>query len=327
MHNMANNVVDILREKNDEADLDQVLKTQMGGYTKKSVQDYVTQLKRQQHRTAEAFNRDMQALLDEKEQLIAANNKLKNRISKVLADYKTLYDSVASVKSGETSVSVNDVMQLRGRIRALEKDKQDLQNQVTSVEKQSEQKQHVIGDKNRTIEQQKQEIAMYQGMLAASRNDSDQLRQTVSEQAGQLETMHGELEFLKAVVSDGNVSKLNTQIDELTINLEKMNGELDLRVKEIQAAQKQIETLKLQQENNHQANETLRQSLESVTTQNEKLEAENNLLNEELERCIQENLVAKRAHSELKVLNAILQRKLDAEKLRCLVDQNEADKK
>ena len=324
---MANNVVDILREKNDEADLDQVLKTQMGGYTKKSVQDYVAQLKRQQQHTAETFNRDMQALLDEKEQLIASNNKLKNRVSKVLADYKTLYDSVASVKSGETSVSVNDVMQLRGRIRALEKDKQDLQNHVASAEKQSEQKQHVIGDKNRTIEQQKQEIAMYQGMLATSRNDSDQLRQTVSEQAGQLETMHGELEFLKAVVSDGNVSKLNGQIDELTIGMEKLNGELDLRIKEIQTAQKQIETLKQQQENNHQTNETLRQSLESVTAQNEKLEAENSLLNEELERYIQENLAMKRAQSELKVQNAILQRKLDAEKVRCLVDQNTAASK
>ena len=34
MEIMSNNIVDVLRDKTDEADLDQILKSQMGGYTK-----------------------------------------------------------------------------------------------------------------------------------------------------------------------------------------------------------------------------------------------------------------------------------------------------
>ena len=83
---MSNNVVDILRDKTEEADLDQILKTQMGGYTKKSVQDYIAQVKRQQQRAAEVFNQDMQAILDVKEQLLAENSKLKNRLTKSVTD-------------------------------------------------------------------------------------------------------------------------------------------------------------------------------------------------------------------------------------------------
>ena len=321
---MSNNVVDILRDKNDEADLDRVLKSQMGGYTKKSVMDYVAQLKRQQQASAQTFNRDMQALLDEKEQLLAENAKLKTRLTKAVTDYKTLSDNVATVKVGESSLSVDDILKLRNHVRVLEKDKQEALNQVKQHERTLEQKQHLVGEKNRLIEQHKQESEMYQGMLAASRTDAEQLRKDISAQATQIEQLQGEVNFFKAIVSDGNVSKLNGRIDELTLNMEKLNAELAKRVQELQASMDQIAVLKEQQETNRQINDSLRASLEQAVAQNEKMEAVNSMLHEELEQQMQEGLRMLRAQSELKVENAILTRKLDAEKMRGLASNSGA---
>lgn len=318
---MANNVVDILRDKNEEADLDLVLKTQMGGYTKKSVQDYVNRLRRQQQLATQSFNRDMQALLDEKDQLINENTTLKNRLTKSVADYKLLSDSISNVKAGEAAVSVEDVIQLRNRVRVLEKDKQDALNRIKQHERSLEQNKHVIGEKNRLVEQSKQETTMYQGMLAASKNEADQLRKDVSKQATKIDDLQGEVKFLKAMVSDGNVSKLNGRIDELTLNIEKLNEELALRVKEQAAFLSQIETLQKQLESDQQVNEQLRNSLDQSAAQNEKVVAENSLLNKELAKYMQENLNQLRAQSDLRVENAILSRQLEAEKLRKVVEK------
>ena len=321
---MSNNVVDILRDKNDEADLDRLRKPQMGGYTKKSDQDYVAQLKRQQQKSAETFNRDMQSLLDEKEQLLSENSKLKTKLTKAVTDYKTLSDNVASVKAGESALSVEDILKLRNHVRVLEKDKQDALTQVKQHERTLEQKQHVIGEKNRQIDQYKQESAMYQGMLAAARTEAEDLRSQISAQATQIEQFQGEVNFLKAMVNDGNVAKLNGRIDELTVQMEQLNAELAKRVQELQASMEQVAVLKGQQEVSRQVNDNLRASLEQAVAQNEKMEAANAALNQELERQMKESLQMLRAQSDLKVENAILTRKLDAEKVRGLVANREA---
>lgn len=324
---MSNNVVDILRDKTDEADLDQVLKSQMGGYTKKSVQDYFARIKRQQQQTTQAFNRDMQALLEDKEKLQAENAQLKNRLTKVVTDYKMLSNQMASMKAGETMVTMEDVVQLRGHVRVLEKDKQEMNARLTQAEKQNEQKQHTIGEKNRMIDQLKQESVMYQQMLSAERTDKEGLQKTVSAQASEIDRLQGEVAFLKAIVSDGNVAQLNTRIDELTGDLQKLNGELEIRAKEQKQHIKRIDTLTQQENTNHKINEELRASLEQAVDRNEKMEAENKLLHGEVERYMKEALEMIRTQSDLRVQIAILSRKLDAEKLRNIVNPGNNSKK
>ena len=317
---MSNNVVDILRDKTEEADLDQILKTQMGGYTKKSVQDYIAQVKRQQQRAAEVFNQDMQAILDEKEQLLAENSKLKNRLTKSVTDYKLLSDQVASVKVGNTNVTMEDVIELRGRVRLLEQDKQDLNAKIKQAERATEQKQHLIGDKNRLIEQLKQESIMYQEMLSAERSDKEKLQKTVTEQSTAIDQLQGEVHFLKSIVSDGNVAQLNTQIDQLNGDMEKLNGELATRVQEHQNYLQQIETLTQQETTNRTLIEELRAALDKALAQNEKMEAENALLHNEITRYMNNNMEMIRTQSDLRIEVAILSRKLDAEKLRNLAN-------
>ena len=327
MEIMSNNIVDVLRDKTDEADLDQILKSQMGGYTKKSVQDYLAQLKRQQQRSTESFNRDMQALLEEKESLQAENAQLKNRLTKVVTDYKMLSDQVAAVKAGDTHVTMEDVIQLRGHVRVLEKEKQESLAKIKQAEKSAEQKQHIIGDKNRLIDQLKQESIMYQEMLSHARSEKETLQKTVTEQSTQIDQLQGEVHFLKAIVSDGNVSQLNGRIDELTGDVEKLNSELAIRNREAQNYIKQIETLTQQGNVNRTVNDELKGSLDNALMQNEKMEAENTLLHKELERSMKDNLEMMRAQSDLRVQVAVLTRQLDAEKLKNVVSQKDTQTK
>ena len=327
MEIMSNNIVDVLRDKTDEADLDQILKSQMGGYTKKSVQDYLAQLKRQQQRSTESFNRDMQTLLEEKESLQAENAQLKNRLTKVVTDYKMLTDQVAAVKAGDTHVTMEDVIQLRGHVRILEKEKQEALSKIKQAEKSAEQKQHIIGDKNRLIDQLKQESIMYQEMLSHARSEKETLQKTVTEQSTQIDQLQGEVHFLKAIVSDGNVSQLNGRIDELTGDVEKLNSELAVRNREAQNYIKQIETLTQQGNVNRTVNDELKGSLDNALMQNEKMEAENTLLHKELERSMKDNLEMMRAQSDLRVQVAVLTRQLDAEKLKNVVNQKDTQTK
>ena len=52
---MSDNLVKSLREKTEEADLDTILKTTLGGYTRKSVREYISILRRQQYDSSSPF--------------------------------------------------------------------------------------------------------------------------------------------------------------------------------------------------------------------------------------------------------------------------------
>lgn len=320
---MSDNIVGILREKSDEADLDRVLKTSMGGYTKKSVQDYLAQVKRQQQITTESFNRDMQALLDEKEKLQEENAGLKNRIVKAVADYTALKDSVSSMKVDGADVTLEDLLQLKSQIHVLEKEKDEANARVAQGEKLLEQNQMKMGEKDSVIEQAKQESAMYQGMLVTNQGERDQLKKTVTAQATQIEQLQGEIRFLKEIVSDGNVAELNNRIAQLLGDVERLNGELRIRGEEQQHFMKKVEALTEQEEMNRKVNEQLRASLEQTLAQNEKMEAVNSALSQQLEQCMHESITMLREQSDLRVKNAILSRKLDTENVRALIGDNE----
>ena len=53
---MSDNLVKSLREKTEEADLGTILKTTLGGYTRKSVREYISLLRRQQYDMQQSFS-------------------------------------------------------------------------------------------------------------------------------------------------------------------------------------------------------------------------------------------------------------------------------
>ena len=66
---MSDNLVKSLREKTEEADLDTILKTTLGGYTRKSVREYISLLRRQQYDVQQSFSQELQLSQTERERL------------------------------------------------------------------------------------------------------------------------------------------------------------------------------------------------------------------------------------------------------------------
>ena len=97
--NDEKNIVDMIRDKSEEADLNQLLKGSFGGYTKKSVQEYLSIIRKQQQTTKDTFQKNLQTLFEEKESLRKSNESLIARNNKLSAEYDNLSESLKSIKN------------------------------------------------------------------------------------------------------------------------------------------------------------------------------------------------------------------------------------
>lgn len=98
---MSDNLVKTLREKTEEADLDTILKTTLGGYTRKSVREYIAILRRQLYDTQQSFSEELQLCQTERERLALELEEAGNRASaaeEALAQAKPLMDKAAGLE-------------------------------------------------------------------------------------------------------------------------------------------------------------------------------------------------------------------------------------
>ena len=66
---MNDNLVKTLREKTEETDLDTILKTTFGGYSRKSVREYISMMRQQQYDLQQSFSRELQQAQTERDRL------------------------------------------------------------------------------------------------------------------------------------------------------------------------------------------------------------------------------------------------------------------
>ena len=116
------NIVGILRDK-DEANLDGVLKTTFGGYTKQSVQEYLSIIHKQQQASKETFQKNLQILLEEKEDIRKNNETLQARFDKLSAEYDNMSNSLKSIVLDDSEYSAQNVLELKNKIVSLEEQK------------------------------------------------------------------------------------------------------------------------------------------------------------------------------------------------------------
>jgi len=312
---MSDNLVEMLREKTEELDLDHTLKSCVGGYTKKSVLEYLAQLKRQQQNTTNSFNRDLQATLDEKEKLQGENETLKKRVLKAETDYRSLSESVAGYRVENSELTMQDVMQLRSSLSLLEKDMDEAVARIRQDEQEQEHRRQELEERDRRLEKAAQELKLYQEMTVSARNESEGLRRTVSGQAAEITQLQGEVRYLKGIVSEGSVAELNNRITELMGDLERQQAELEARNKELESRGARLNLLEQKGEADRRIISQLQASLDGSTEQNEKLAAAEQELAGQLEEQLRRNVALLREAADLRVEKAILLRKLDAERL------------
>jgi hypothetical protein len=89
-----------IRQRTEEEELRQRLKSTVGGYSKSSVMEYLAEIRKQQQTSYETFNQNMQALLEEKENLKADNEKLLMQVAQAKAEFQ----KTAELKKQQTQV-------------------------------------------------------------------------------------------------------------------------------------------------------------------------------------------------------------------------------
>ena len=98
---MSDNLVKSLREKTEEADLDTILKTTLGGYTRKSVREYISILRRLQYDMQQSFSEELQLCQTERERLAWELEESKNQAAaaqEALEQAKPLMEKAAGLE-------------------------------------------------------------------------------------------------------------------------------------------------------------------------------------------------------------------------------------
>ena len=307
---MSNEVVGMLREKTEETDLDRVLQTRMGGYTKKSVQEYLTQLRRQQQNATDAFNRERQTTLEEKEKLQSENEKLRGRLLKAEADYGTLSRTVAEYKAENGELRMEDVLKLRSSLDVMEKDMDEAVARIQGDEQKIGQLQYELDDSRKAEQKAVQETAMYREMLASAHAEADGLRKTIAGQTITITQLTNDAKFLREAISEGKMAALQQRVTDLLGNVEKLQQEIETKNQELAARAQRLDVLTAQEQAHHRSLEQAQEELAQSRLQNEKLEAENQTLSHQMEELLQLSIRHYREESDLRVERDILQHRL-----------------
>lgn len=304
-----NQIVEMIRVKTEEEDLDQILKTSMGGYTKKSVRDYLASVRRQQQEMADTFNRNLQSTLDEKDALQKELEAVRNRLEKAQSDYRGLSDTLtasAGADGGETLV------QLKNENAVLSKDMDEAIVRIQSDEQKIAHLEETLAARERELEQEQTQTNLLREQLSGERASSAELNRTVSAQSAGITRLQDEITYLQGIVSEGNVGKLNTQIDSLMESARLQKKLMEAKDQELTDKAARIAQLEERSAEQRAAGEKLQELLTAQMLRCEKLEEIEKTLSEQLQEAADQRLELLRVQSSLRVEKAQLMRRLDA---------------
>ena len=304
------NIVELLRVKTEEADMDSYLKTTFGGYTKQSVLDYLSILRKNQQVMSETFYKNQQTLYDEKEKLKKANEGLQTRFGKVETEYKNLSETMMTFKLENKEFTIQDIVSLKNNIAALEEEQKRSRDCKTNLEKKIELQEQGNSDLRLKLEQAGMEIVSQKEMLLSEKMDSKKLRDQVSELSSNLEAERDEIKYWKALQTEGQVGDLTAKVNELTIHLSaqteliaKQNSERMLREQTIDGLTKEIAALK-------NSIRLLTESVEAINVQNDKLIHANKMLGQQMEDEYKKSMILIQEKSDINIDKIIALKKL-----------------
>lgn len=212
---MENNIED-LRLKTEKSDLRQYLKSSIGGYTKESVQEYISVMRKQQQMMADTFAKNQQALYDEKEDLKKKNETLTLRIAQAEAEYANLAESLKDQQLTDEDISTSDIINIKNRCAVLEQESNKSAIDKEKLRQLYEQQNELTGNLKLKLEQTSQEKQAILEMLRNERLESAKLRTSVSQLTGKIDENDQEIKFLSAQMTEGEVAELSAKVKELT---------------------------------------------------------------------------------------------------------------
>lgn len=304
------NIDEIFRDKTQEAELEQYLKKSIGGYTKKSVQEYLYVLNQQQKVTQETFTNNLQVLFDEKERLKKDNESLLAKYNKISVEYDNLFESIKSIKLDDYEFSAQDVILLKGNVAKFEEEVNIIKREKNTLEKRIIQQENENEDLKLKLEQSIKEVEAHKQMLKLEKLESKKQRDIVADLYNQIEVEKNEIRYLKGIMNEGNISQLSFKVNELTEQLSsqtdviiKLSSNNILKDETIEALTNEINVLKLNINN-------LSKTVEGLNIQNEKLMLSNENLKGLLEKEYKNSIMLINDKSNVVIDKLIAQRKL-----------------
>jgi chromosome segregation ATPase len=277
------NIVEMLRTKTEEADMNSYLKSSFGGYTKKSVLDYLAILRRQQQAMVENFNRDLQTLLEEKESIKKNNSALQTKLNKIESEYKNLSEAMLSSRSDDQEISAQDIPALLSMAAALEEELKKAKGEYNQLERKTEQLESTNKILTLKLEQANKETSAQKEMLTAEKQESKKQRDLVAELSSLLESERDETKYWKSLQHDEQITELTAKVDELTNQLDIQTELIARQNSDIAMKGETIENLNAVADNLNNTVASLTESFRNAGLQNEKLILANKALRDHLE--------------------------------------------
>lgn len=296
---MSENVVDILREKTGEGDLDSILKSSIGGYTKRSVMEYLAFVKKQQQNLREAYTAEIERIQGEKDELLSEVNALQEREAHAEEAFR--------VRAEEEKA------QLREEYAALEKDMDEALTRIKEDELKLNRSADELAAEQLKTAQVRQEVDTREAQLNTANRTISELEARISAKNQELADQQETARVLRESLAEDISGQLRDQIQTLMQSVEQLQKEIGLRDQELENRTKRIELLTGQERSNHAALEELQSRLTRQMEQNEWAESENEGLAEQLRAQMEQSVSISRENARLKAANAILQRRLDTE--------------
>lgn len=308
---MENELVDFLRERAEEEDLDSVLITSMGKYTKKSVQEYVAQLKKQQQTINKRFNEDLQKILAEKEVLTKEVEYQKSMVVQSETQYRVLAESLEELKSMDGEANAENILKMKKRLAKQEETITILEAQAKAEAQRQEQLKIHLENKELELEQSMQSNKVTSELLQMEKEKLLKALKESKDLSKDLVLAQNELTFLRTLLSEGEMNRMKIQIDSLLTEAKTREDIIAQRKEEVECKQQQVAVLEEQNAMLQVANEHLQQTADALMLQNQKLEAYQKELSEKLRQAFEDNLAMLNARTEMQLENVLLSRKLE----------------
>lgn len=276
---MKDNLVEMLREKTEGANLDTILKTTFGGYSRKSVQEYIAMLRKHQNDMQQSFSEQLELAQTERDRLAGE-----------------LTDAKARTTAAEAALA--EAKPLMEKTAGLEK---DMDEAVERIQADAER----LEELRQALEQQKAETeslrAERDGLLARLEKEETQVSSGAADQETK-EEPGGE---------DPGEKNSNGVLD-LFERPETMQIQLAILTRERENAARRMENVLRQENSLFQALSECRAELEERRDQNQWMEAENNELSRRLSEQMGQNIALNREITHMRALNESLKRRLEA---------------
>lgn len=298
-----------LRDRVEETDLERILKPSFGGYTKNSVHNYLTTMKRQQQSAAEIFDQNYQMLLVEKEKLKKTNELLESRLKKEEDKYKNIQERLQSKVLENSTLSMNDFITLQDQNASLNEEKKQWAKSEELFLAKMNQKEDQYFALREELEQVTSELQGYKEVVLALKEEKTQHLDRIQELTHEIELKEVENDYLVQQMTDGELSLLKTRIHELSDELIFMNEMMEAQASQIASWKTSVQEMEEELSVFREESASLRSQLVETEKNNDKLAQSNGIYRQKLEEQYQYQLQLIREKSDL------FMERLTAEKL------------